>query len=144
MPMFYTPKPRQFHYEPRFYDPKKEEWEAKKRKYAAEKYMAEQGKPSEDADVAYFERRLKELDEKEKRQRQRLGVKDLFRKREMPKFNPQFHPTESVDTTSTAHHKIKFRRRFDVEDPDSFKPAPAGKIIMYVGLVFLLLYWIFN
>ncbi len=37
MPMFYTPKPRQFHYKPRLYDPEKEEFEKLKAKYRIEK-----------------------------------------------------------------------------------------------------------
>ena len=39
MPMFYTPKPRQFRYQPRFYDPEKEKWEALKAKYALVKIL---------------------------------------------------------------------------------------------------------
>ena len=31
--MFYTPKPRQYHYKPRFYDPEREDWELLKAKY---------------------------------------------------------------------------------------------------------------
>ena len=45
MPMFYTPKPRQFKYRPRFYDPEKERWEALKQKYADERAAAEMHTP---------------------------------------------------------------------------------------------------
>lgn len=43
MPMFYTPKPRQFHYKPRLYDPEKEELEKLKAKY-----RIQQGLPIDD------------------------------------------------------------------------------------------------
>ena len=67
MPLFYTPKPRQFHYRPRFYDPEKERWEALKQKYADEKAAVE-SKSSDtaqchsplgniDDELEYFERR---------------------------------------------------------------------------------------
>ena len=50
MPMFYTPKPRQFHYQPRFYDPEKEKWEALKAKYALEREWEEHEKRVESGD----------------------------------------------------------------------------------------------
>ena len=163
MPMFYTPKPRQFHYKPRFYDPEKERWEALKQKYADEKALeelraetAEAGhdtpqQESDDVDLAYFQRRVRELDRKEKHKG--LTWKDMFRKREMPKFNyqPRFQNTESVESGEMgvgehiAEFKkrgVKIKRRFDVTDPDYMKPVPAARIMLYTLLVCLLLYWI--
>ena len=160
--MFYTPKPRQFHYTPRFYDPEKERWEALKQKYADEKALeelraeaAEAGhdtpqQESDDVDLAYFQRRVRELDRKEKHKG--LTWKDLFRKREMPKFNyqPRFSATETEgEKIGTGEHiaefkkrGVKIKRRFDVTDPDYMKPIPAGRIMLYALLVCMLLYWI--
>ena len=152
--MFYTPKPRQFHYSPRFYDPEKEEWERLKQKYAfrkeqeAKQAAAPADEAPADTELAYFERRVRELDSQERQQKARFSFKDIFRKREMPTFNykPRFQEGREAAATSpatgTAYKRIKFSRRFDVEDPESFKPVPAGKIFIYIGLVLLLLYWI--
>ena len=162
MPMFYTPKPRQFHYTPRFYDPEKERWEALKQKYADEKALeelraeaAEAGhdtplQESDDVDLAYFQRRVRELDRKEKHKG--LTWKDVFRKREMPKFNyqPRFSAAETEgEKIGTGEHiaefkkrGVKIKRRFDVTDPDYMKPIPAGRIMLYALLVCMLLYWI--
>lgn len=160
--MFYTPKPRQFHYTPRFYDPEKERWEALKQKYADEKALeelraeaAEAGhdtpqQESDDVDLAYFQRRVRELDRKEKHKG--LTWKDMFRKREMPKFNyqPRFSAAETEgERLGTGEHiaefkkrGVKIKRRFDVTDPDYMKPIPAGRIMLYALLVCMLLYWI--
>ena len=160
--MFYTPKPRQFHYTPRFYDPEKERWEALKQKYADEKALeelraeaAEAGhdtpqQESDDVDLAYFQRRVRELDRKEKHKG--LTWKDMFRKREMPKFNyqPRFSAAETEgEKIGTGEHiaefkkrGVKIKRRFDVTDPDYMKPIPAGRIMLYALLVCMLLYWI--
>ena len=166
--MFYTPKPRQFHYQPRFYDPQKERWEALKQKYADEKALEElraetveacndtSQQESDDVDLAYFQRRVRELDSEERKKNSKLTWKDLFRKREMPKFNyqPRFSAesgelrTESVAQGTGEHiaefkkRGIKIKRRFDVTDPDYMKPVPATRIILYTFLVCLLLYWI--
>lgn len=158
MPMFHTPKPRQFHYEPRFYDPKKEEWERKKAQYAmkqaAKELKEEQTQAS--ADLAYFEQRVRDIDKKERQKRSKFSFSDLFRKREMPTFNykPRFGQPEG-DTSSEASaissegeaimqrmRSHKMRRRFDFDDEDYFEPADGKKIILYVGVVFLLLLWI--
>ncbi len=150
MPMFYTPKPRQFHYQPRFYDPEKERWEALKQKYADEqKAKSEKEAPTggeDNADLEYFERRVRELDREERHKR--LTWKDAFRKREMPTWNyqPRF---ANAETEGTGEHIAEFkqrgsriRRRFDVTDPDYMKPVPAGRIMLYALLVCALLYWI--
>ena len=163
MPMFYTPKPRQFHYKPRFYDPEKERWEALKQKYADEKALEElraesvetcsdtSQQESDDVDLAYFQRRVRELDRKEKHKG--LTWKDMFRKREMPKFNyqPRFSTAETEgEKLGTGEHiaefkkrGVKIKRRFDVTDPDYMKPIPATRIMLYALLVCMLLYWIF-
>lgn len=168
MPMFYTPKPRQFHYEPRFYDPEKEEWEKLKKKYAMKKAAESQSEgdtaTTASADLEYFERKVRELDRKERRQSAGFSIKDLFRKREMPKFNYQSRfqdsgaasqleqSAENSGTTSGISaegeaimqrmRKRKMSRRFDMEDADYFKPVSGGKIMLYVIVVFLLLLWI--
>lgn len=146
--MFYTPKPRQFHYAPRFYDPEKEQWEMMKKKYAIKKEMEEkmQADSSSNSDLAYFEQKVRDLDREEQKRSSRLGWKDLFRKREMPKFNYQSRlqgeGQQEVASSMRGQKRIKFSRRFDVEDPDSYQPVSAGKIFLYIGLVCLLLYWI--
>ena len=160
--MFHTPKPRQFHYQPRFYDPEKEKWEALKAKYALERELAEKEVKSEDSEysdysdysenpdseLAYFQKRVRELDREEKRKG--LTWKDLFRKREMPTFNyqPRFATTESTEQGTGEHlasfkkRSTKIKRRFDVTDKDYMKPIPATRIMLYTLLVCMLLYWI--
>ena len=150
MPMFYTPKPRQFRYKPRFYDPEKERWEALKQKYADEQAAklalpdsSTAGDP--DSELEYFQRRVRELDRSE---HHRLTWKDAFRKREMPKFNyqPRFAGYEEQDTgehlNSFKQRGANIKRRFDPSDTDYMKPVPAGRIMLYALLVCLLLYWI--
>ncbi|MBP5527251.1 MAG: hypothetical protein J6X79_02215 [Bacteroidales bacterium] len=151
MPMFYTPKPRQFKYRPRFYDPEKEKWEALKQKYADEhaadcsqqtvNCAAQEGND----DLEYFQRRVRELDREKSR---KLTWKDAFRKREMPTFNYQPRFAQS-DEEGTGEHLAEFKkrgtkikRRFDVSDADYMKPVPAGRIMLYALLVCALLYWI--
>lgn len=152
MPLFYTPKPRQFHYTPRFYDPEKEEWEALKKKYAMKQEAEARAKqaPENESEVDYFERRLKELDRKEKKSG--LGINDLFRKREMPKFNyqPRFANSDTTPEQEKQSAEIaqrirsrKMSRRFDIEDTEYFKPVSAGKIMLYVMVVVMMLIWIF-
>ena len=146
--MFYTPKPRKFKYTPRFYDPEKERREALKQKYADEQAAAASAASAESdgsSDLAYFERRVRELDREKKR---RLGWKDLVSKREMPKFNyePRFATSEAdAGESHAAQYKRRntsIKRRFDVSDEDYMKPIPAGRIMLYALLVCLLLYWI--
>ncbi|MBR4738979.1 MAG: hypothetical protein IK058_03145 [Bacteroidales bacterium] len=152
--MFYTPKPRQFHYRPRFYDPEKERWEALKQKYADEhaadssQLAVNSAAQDGEDELAYFERRVRELD---RSKRKKLTWKDAFRKREMPKFNyqPRFASTAESDEQGIGEHLntfkkrgAKIKRRFDVSDPDYMKPVPAGRIMLYALLVCALLYWI--
>ena len=163
MPMFYTPKPRQFHYTPRFYDPEKEKWEALKLKYN-EKQATDNASETGDEELAYFERRVSDMEEAEKRKSSKLGFRDLFRKREMPRFNyqPRFSNVGSGQRTADSeqannandtliekysdngrrNHKIKIRRRFDMGDTDYMKPVSAGKIMLYALLACILLYLI--
>lgn len=179
MPMFYTPKPRQFHYTPRFYDPEKEKWEALKKKYSNLQSGADStgnsgcqqlavSDETTDAELAYFEQRVREIENDEKRERQKLGFNDIFRRRKMPTFNyqPRFsgsgisqqttnesqQSTEGVDSAILDKYsgegvgyktrKIKIRRRFDMGDSDYMKPVSGGKIILYALLACLLLYLI--
>ena len=117
--MFYIPKPRQFKYQPRFYDPKKERWEELKRKYSE----TPSGDGVTEEEMAYFEQRVRNL---ERPERKKLTWKDMFRKREMPKFEykPRFstneqelisetpdNATERVQQYKKEHTKMK--RRFD-------------------------------
>lgn len=167
--MFEVEKPRRFHYEPRFYDPEKEKWEALKKKYAIEQEKkaneaADKDKEegAGDADLDYFERKVRTMNS-EKRQRQsKLTLMDLFRKREMPTFNyqPRFSGTTTdttaekkedmpVDDTLTekyrqAKRQIKIKRRFDISDTNYMKPVSGTKIILYCFIVFLLLSLIFS
>ncbi len=167
MPMFYTPKPRQFNYRPRFYDPEKERWEALKQKYADERLKREllEGSAADaadttaatatgDADLEYFQRRVRELDSEERKKNSKLTWKDLFRKREMPKFNyqPRFQSGEqSAESKEQGtgeriaqfkRSRLSIKRRFDITDTDYMKPIPAGRIMLYALLVCLLLYWV--
>lgn len=176
MPMFYTPKPRQFHYTPRFYDPEKEKWEALKKKYSDQE-RARTGQEIDlptavndettDAELEYFEQRVREIEYDEKRESRKLGFSDLFRRRKMPTFNyqPRFQSgasrtgdndnqqsTEGADSAILDKYagdgvggrtrKIKIRRRFDMGDSDYMKPVSGGKIILYALLACLLLYLI--
>ncbi|MBP3763610.1 MAG: hypothetical protein J6I49_07025 [Bacteroidales bacterium] len=157
MPMFYTPKPRQFRYQPRFYDPEKERWEALKLKYADERAAEEAAKneAGDGADLEYFQRRVREIDREERRGKGGLTWKDMFRKREMPKFSyqPRFSTDMqelAADLPDTATERVKeykrrtmkIKRRYDIADKDYLKPMPAGRIMLYAFLVCALLYWI--
>lgn len=167
MPMFYTPKPRQFHYAPRFYDPEKEEWEQLKTKYRLERGLPLSDQPTESEtastsesvtsadkdnnDLAYFQHRVRELDRKEREASQKLTLNDLFRKREKPEFhyvsrfdqngNLIENPAEQTTEAIRAH---KIKHRFDTDDLDRLKPVPAGKIIIYTLAVCILLIFIFK
>ena len=170
--MFEVEKPRRFHYEPRFYDPEKEKWEALKKKYAIEQEKkeaeeeaagttADENKTSESDELDYFQKKVKEINREELRQSSKLTWMDLFRKREMPKFNyqPRFSPTAASSTPATdkdkdsdaegealtekyrqAKRQIKIRRRFDISDSDYMKPISGTKIMLYVIIVFLLVW----
>ncbi|MCQ2294637.1 MAG: hypothetical protein MJZ67_03190 [Bacteroidales bacterium] len=165
--MFEVEKPRQFHYQPRFYDPEKEKWEALKKKYAIEQEksqaQATETAEGEEDELQYFQRRVKDLEQTERKQSAQLSWRDLFRKREMPKFNYQPRFQNGVDTHASApaadnqeaapnqaeqelvekyrQHKqqIKIKRRFDISDTDYMKPISGTKIILYCFIVFLLI-----
>ena len=160
--MFEVPKPRQFHYEPRFYDPEKEKWEALKHKYDYPKQSEDTTEPegdehtdTGDADLEYFERRVREIDRQRLEESHKLTFQDLFRKREMPKFNyqPRFANTGDEDGKEaipdieptlaekyrTQKHRIKIHRRFDISNSDYMKPVSSTKIFLYGIIVFLLL-----
>lgn len=156
MPMFYTPKPRQFHYSPRLYDPKKEEWEKLKAKY----HLDDDGEPmsaitdgessEENKELDYFKRRVRELDREKREKQNSLKLDDMFRKREVPQFHytPRFdkngnlnEPSQAVTDDNVMDKRIK--RRFDVEEFDRFTPIPAGKLILYSLLVGALIIFVF-
>lgn len=169
MPMFYTPKPKRFHYKPRFYDPEKEEWENLKAKYHLEKELAEKHASknavetsvtetqdadiSDDKDLEYFRRKMREMDRKEREQKSKLTLKDLFRKREKPqfhyvsRFDENGNLKESVPAASGSSDtavKRRINRRFSDDDLDGLEPVPAGKIMIYGLVVFILLLFIFG
>ena len=161
--MFYTPKPRQFHYTPRLYDPEKEEWEKLKTKYRLEQGLPlsddalraaaahDDADASADDDLAYFQNKVRDLDRRERQESHKLTLSDMFRKREMP----QFHYVSRFDAegnlletppsaTKNSVPARRIRRRFDEDDMDRFKPVPAGKIMIYTLLVCVLLFFIFS
>lgn len=171
--MFEVEKPRRFHYTPRFYDPEKEKWEALKKKYAdrqeqEQAQVREAEQDGEGDELAYYEQRVRTLDRQKREDTSKLTWRDLFRKREMPRFNyqPRFStsrpstqegqqeaaPAENVQAGGEAvakkyeqpPHRIKIRRRFDIADTDYMKPIPGTKIILYCFIVFLLLMLIFG
>lgn len=157
--MFYTPKPRQFHYNPRYYDPEREKWEDIKQKYgysdedAKRPYVpgVEQSPEAEDAgdaELRYFEEKVRAIERGERTSAAKFGWKDLVRRREMPQFHytPRFQDDgtlkEEAATAIRPKTKIKIGRRFDFDDEDYMKPMPAGKIMLYALLAAVLLYWI--
>ena len=163
--MFEVEKPRQFRYVPRFYDPEKEKWEALKKKYAIEQEKkstdAEQQEASDagggDAELEYFQRRVRDINYENLKKNSRLTWRDLFRKREMPKFNyqPRFSGeavpkvdegiSSDVDVQRLtdkywqAKRQIKIRRRFDISDSEYMKPISGTKIVLYGMIAFILL-----
>jgi len=169
MPMFYTPKPRQFHYKPRFYDPEREDWENLKKKYNLDDpATAEEAKQNtvantentglqsdvetnnaDNSDLEYFQRRLREIDRQERQKKEKMSVADLFRKRERPQFhyvsrfdeNGNLIEKPAATKESTVKHRIT--RRFDEDEMDRLKPVPAGKLMVYTLLVCVLLYLVF-
>lgn len=161
MPMFYTPKPRQFHYRPRFYDPEKEEWEKLKTKYRLDndlpldddelRSQSQANNQNVDEDLEYFQRKVKSIERQERQSKQKIGLADMFRKREVPQFHyvSRFDSEGNIiDTTATPTKenavKRRITRRFeDDNDFDRFKPVPAGKIMIYTLIVTFLLIFIF-
>lgn len=161
MPMFYTPKPRQFHYRPRFYDPEKEEWEKLKTKYRLDndlpldddefRSQSQANNQNVDEDLEYFQRKVKSIERQERQNKQKIGLADMFRKREVPQFHyvSRFDSEGNIiDTTATPTKenavKRRITRRFeDDDDFDRFKPVPAGKIMIYTLIVTFLLIFIF-
>lgn len=159
MPMFYTPKPRQFHYAPRLYDPEKEEWEKLKAKYRLKNGMplddntlkdSTVNNESVDSELAYFQRRVKDIDRDERARKNRLTLGDLFVKREKPefhyvsRFDSEGNLVDSTTRTTEKAMQHKISRRFDNDDMDRFKPVPASKIILYTLGVCILLLFIFS
>ena len=162
MPMLYTPQPRQFHYIPRTYDPELEDLERRKKIYAAQQSeneaknepapaaAAEKESADGGADLEYFQKRVREIESRQRQRSAQLSWKDLFRRRE----KPQFHYTSRLGADGEAAQgqgqsyekpakRRRIGRRFDFDDPDYMRPVSAGKIILYVGLVLLLLVFIF-
>lgn len=149
MPMFYIPKPRRFHYEPRFYDPKKERWEALKAKHALGK---ENPEGVSDEELEYFEDKVRRMEDTTA-QKYKLTWKDAFRKREMPQFHytPRFADTtaQPTDTSSTdatermeqaKQRHIRIKRRFDLNRDFQRKQQSVWIKVAVVLMVFYLVY----
>ena len=148
MPMFYIPKPRRFHYEPRFYDPQKERWEALKAKYALEN---ENPEGVSDEELEYYEAKVRRMDEADTK-KYKLTWKDAFRKREMPQFHytPRFaegqpatdervdNAAERVEQAKERHIRIK--RRFDANRVLQRKQQTVWVKVAAVLMVFYLVY----
>ena len=144
MPMFYVPKPRQFNYRPRFYDPRKERLEELKRKYASHPDGASQ------EDVEYFEQQVRELDNE--KQRSKLTWKDMFRKRQMPKFEYKSRfltEQEAMDEgpdTNTARIKqfkeehTRIKRRLDFHKDFTRERRRIGVVVAVVVICGFFLY----
>lgn len=144
MPMFYVPKPRQFNYRPRFYDPRKERLEELKRKYAAHPDGASQ------EDVEYFEQQVRELDNE--KQRSKLTWKDLFRKRQMPKFEyksrflTEQQAMEEGPDSNTARIKqfkeehTRIKRRLDFHKDFTRERRRIGVVVAVVVICGFFLY----
>lgn len=142
--MFYVPKPRQFNYRPRFYDPRKERLEELKRKYAAHPDGASQ------EDVEYFEQQVRELDNE--KQRSKLTWKDMFRKRQMPKFEyksrflTEQEAMEEGPDTNTARIKqfkeehTRIKRRLDFHKDFTRERRRIGVVVAVVVICGFFLY----
>lgn len=142
--MFYVPKPRQFNYRPRFYDPRKERLEELKRKYAAHPDGASQ------EDVEYFEQQVRELDNE--KQRSKLTWKDMFRKRQMPKFDYKSRfltEQEAMDEgpdSNTARIKqfkeehTRIKRRLDFHKDFTRERRRIGVVVAVVVICGFFLY----
>jgi len=141
MPMFFVPKPRQFNYRPRFYDPRKERLEELKRKYAPNPEGASQ------EEVEYFEQQVRELDSKDKHGK--LTWKDMFRKRQMPKFEyksrfaseeavPAAESRDTLQQFKEEHTRIK--RRLDYHKDFHRERRRIGVVIAVVVICGFFLY----
>lgn len=157
---FYTPKPRQFKYQPRFYDPEQEKFEELKNKYKLTRNYEEMPKDEND-DLVYFKSRVKSFDSKKRESD--FTLVSLFRKKQMPTFNykPRFSQEANTDSQTVANEngdtvssidqlkyskKISFRRpiAYDYEDESPIaERMPISKILVYGTVIILLLLWIF-
>ncbi len=152
MPLFYIPKPRRFHYEPRFYDPRKEKWEALKAKYADEQ-QTRQAAELQEGELEYFEEKVRQLERSDRQKNRGLTWKDAFRKREMPQFHytPRFSTdvqqtasehsdtaTERVEEAKERHFRIK--RRFDLSHSFQRKQQSVWVKVAVVLMIFYLVY----
>ena len=156
---FYTPKPRQFNYNPRFYDPEREKFEDLKARYKL-KNNYDEIPQADNGDLAYFQTKIKSFDRNKRNSNFNVG--SLFKKKEMPKFNykPRFAQDSETPTDDTASEKkesissvdqisytkkISFRRpiAYDREDESPMaEHIPTSKIIIYGIVIVILLLWI--
>ena len=155
---FYTPKPRQFNYNPRFYDPEREKFEDLKAKYKLKNNYDEISNVEND-DLAYFQTKIKSFERNKRNSNFSIG--SLFKKKEMPKFNykPRFAQNCETPTGITAEKKenlssvdqisytkkISFRRPIAYDRDDESPMAehiPKSKIIIYGIVIVILLLWI--
>lgn len=144
MPMFDVRKPKQFHYQPRFYDPEKEKWENLKKKYAyrneakndtsgSEKSDEDIRRDELDAELAYFEQRVRESYNLN-RQTSKLAKRSFLQNRKSD--------NKDLKDDSDVFTRIRIKRRFDNSNDDYLKPVPARKILLYTLLILLLLYFV--
>ena len=142
--MFYIPQPRRFTYKPRFYDPEKERREERRRQMG----LASELLPDDNRDLEYYERKLEELDNN--KNKSKLTWRDMFRKREMPKFNykPRFATEETpaepkVDTEERMEEykqsKVRIQRRFKYDGS-----RKQQRVWVKVGLAVIVLYLVYR
>ena len=153
---FYTPKPRQFSYNPRFYDPEREKFEKLKAQYKL-KNNYEKIPQTENEDLAYFQSKIKSFDNKQRN----TSIGNIFKKKEMPKFNykPRFvngvdtmaETSNESNTTPTSIEQIEYRKKITFRRPIGYdrddespmaEPIPASKIFIYATVIIILLLWI--
>lgn len=155
---FYTPKPRQFSYNPRFYDPEREKFEELKAQYKLNTNYEEIPQTGNE-DLAYFQSKIKSFEDKKRSTQTSIG--SILKKKEMPKFNYKPRFVNGVDTmaessnevaaTPTSIDQLEYRKKIAFRRPIGYdrddespmaEPIPASKIFIYVIVIVILLLWI--
>ena len=90
-----------------------------------------------DSELVYFQRKVRAIERKERQEKQKLSLKDFFKKREKPQFHyvSRFDSEGNIietprEATKDSTVKRRINRRFEDDDMDRFKPIPAGKIMI--------------
>ena len=99
---FYTPKPRQFSYNPRFYDPEREKFEELKAQYKLNTNYEEIPQTGNE-DLAYFQSKIKSFENKKRSTQTSIG--SILKKKEMPKFNYKPRFVNGVDTMAESSNE---------------------------------------